>query len=508
MKFTLLDLAIFVAFYATVLSFSLIKSRGGKTSADYFLGGRQLPWWLIGVSIVAANISTEQFVGMAGQAAGSVGLAVSAWQLTGAVGIVVVAFVFLPRFLRAGIYTMPEYLEYRYNAQARAIMSVLTVIIYVTVTSAAVLYSGATALETIFGLSLTTSVWMIAGIALLYTTWGGLLAAVWADLFQGTALLLGGLLTLGLGLEATGGPSAFLRANAHKLHMILPTDHPELPWTVLVGGMWIPIFYYCGLNQFIVQRTLAARSLKQGQLGIVFAAALWLLVPFAIVMPGIVAQQLYGDQLTKADQAYPTLIRDLIPDGVRGFIFAAVAGAVISTLASVLNSASTIFTMDLYKRHLRPRAAERTLVTVGRVATCVFVVLGCLIALSPILQGGVFRFIQEFQGYISPGILAAFAFGFAVPKAPPAAGVAALVLSAPIYGLLQWRLSTVAYLHRMLGTFVLLLIVMALITALAPLRSPRPLPVRHDIDMSGSAAAPVLGALVIAAVLAFFVLFR
>jgi SSS family solute:Na+ symporter len=508
MKFTLLDLAIFAGFYATVLSFSLIKSRGGKTSADYFLGGRQLPWWLIGVSIVAANISTEQFVGMAGQAAGSVGLAVSAWQLTGAVGIVVVAFVFLPRFLRAGIYTMPEYLEYRYNALSRAIMSVLTVIIYVTVTSAAVLYSGATALETIFGLSPTASVWMIAGIALVYTIWGGLLAAVWADLFQGTALLLGGLLTLGLGLQATGGPSAFLRANAHKLHMILPADHPELPWTVLVGGMWIPIFYYCGLNQFIVQRTLAARSLKQGQLGIVFAAALWLLVPFAIVMPGIVAQQLYAAQLTNADQAFPTLIRELIPDGARGFIFAAVAGAVISTLASVLNSASTIFTMDLYKRHLRPGAAEQTLVRVGRIATFVFVAFGCLIALSPILQGGVFRFIQEFQGYISPGIVAAFVFGFAVPKAPPAAGVAALLLSAPIYGLLQWRLGDVAYLHRMLGTFVLLLIVMAVITALAPLLSPRPLPVRHDIDMSGSAAARVWGALVIAAVLAFCVIFR
>ncbi len=508
MKFTLLDLAIFVAFYATVLSFSLIKSRGEKTSADYFLGGRQLPWWLIGVSIVAANISTEQFVGMAGQAAGSVGLAVSAWQLTGAVGIVVVAFAFLPRFLRAGIYTMPEYLEYRYNPLARAIMSVLTVIIYVTVTSAAVLYSGATALETIFGLSLWTSVWMIAGIALLYTIWGGLLAAVWADLFQGTALLVGGLLTLGLGVAATGGPSAFLRDNAHKLHMILPNDHPELPWTVLVGGMWIPIFYYCGLNQFIVQRTLAARSLKQGQLGIVFAAALWLLVPFAIVMPGIVAQQLYAGQLTKADQAYPMLIRDLIPNGARGFIFAAVAGAVISTLAAVLNSASTIFTMDLYKRHLRPRAEERTLVTVGRVATFVFVALGCLIALSPILQGGVFRFIQEFQGYISPGILAAFAFGFAVPQAPPAAGVAALVLSAPVYGLLQWRLGSVPYLHRMLGTFALLVFIMAAITALAPLPSPRPLPVRHDIDMSGSAAARAWGALVIAAVLVFFVIFR
>ena len=182
MNFTPLDVAIFTVFYGIVLGFSFFKSRGGKNSADYFLGGRSLPWWLIGVSVVAANLSTEQFVGMAGQAAGDVGLAVSAWQLTGVIGITLVAWFFLPRFLRAGIYTMPEYLEYRYNAAARAIMSVLTVIIYVTVTTSAVLYSGATTLETVFGFKLTTAVWLIAGIALVYVVWGGLLAAVWADL--------------------------------------------------------------------------------------------------------------------------------------------------------------------------------------------------------------------------------------------------------------------------------------------------------------------------------------
>jgi len=508
MGVTALDVAIFVAFYAVVVGFSLFKSRGRRTSADYFLGGRQLPWWLIGISIVAANLSTEQFVGMSGQAAGDVGLAVSAWQLTGAVGIVVVAFVFLPRFLRAGIYTMPEYLEYRYSPLARSIMAVLTVVIYVTVTTAAVLFSGATALEAIFGLPLATAVWTIGGIALAYTAWGGLLAAVWADLFQGTALLVGGLVTLGLGLRAVGGPAAFLAAGHDRLHMILPASHPELPWTVLVGGMWIPIVYYCGLNQFIVQRTLAARSLRQGQLGIVFAAALWLLVPFAIVMPGIVATLLYGDQLARPDQAYPVLIRELVPPGLRALIFAAIAGAVISSLASVLNATSTLFTMDVFKRHLRPAASERTLVAVGRVSTVVALAAACVIALSPVLQGGVFRFIQEFQGYVSPGIVAAFVFGFAVRKAPPEAGVAALLLSAPIYGLLQWRWGDVPYLHRMLVTFVLLLAGMAALTLRRPLAEPRALPVRHDVDMTTSPLVAVLGGLVVLAVVAFFVAFR
>ena len=508
MRFAAVDVAVFVAFYGLVLAFSLFKSRGRETSADYFLGGRALPWWLIGVSIVAANISTEQFVGMAGQAAGDVGLAVSAWQLTGAVGIVVVGFVFLPRFLRAGIYTMPEYLEYRYSAAARAIMSVLTVLIYAAVTSAAVLYSGATTLETVFGLPLAPGVVLIAALAVVYTLWGGLLAAVWADLFQGSALLVGGLATFALGLSAVGGWGAFVARAGERLHMVLPRAHPELPWTVLVGGMWIPIVYYCGLNQFIVQRTLAARSLKQGQLGIVLAAALWLLIPFGIVMPGILSRELFGAQLARPDTAYPVLVRELVPAGMRGFVFAALAGAVISTLASVLNSASTIATMDLYKRHLRPAAEDRELVRVGRALTAAFLLVACAVALSPVPRGGVFRFIQEFQGYLSPGVVAAFAFGFAVKKAPPAAGIAALLLSAPVYGVLQWGWGDVPYLHRMLVTLGALLAVMAAITAARPLASPRALPVRADVDLTPSRLAVAGGVAVVFAVVAFFVAFR
>ncbi|MBL9138225.1 MAG: sodium/solute symporter [Verrucomicrobiales bacterium] len=507
MNFTALDFAIFIGFYGLVLGFSFAKSRGQRDSADYFLGGRRLPWWLIGVSIVAANLSTEQFVGMAGQAAGNVGLAVSAWQLTGAVGIVVVAFVFLPRFLSAGIYTMPEYLEYRYNAAARGIMSVLTVVIYATVTTSAVLYSGGTALETIFGLDLRLSIVVIAALGVAYVMWGGLLAAVWADLFQGTALLLGGLVTIGLGVVACGGPTEFLTRNADRLHMVLPADHAELPWTVLLSGMWIPIFYYCGLNQFITQRALAAGSLKQGQLGVIFAGALWLLVPVAIVMPGIAAHQLYGSRLERLDQAYPMLVRELVPNGVRGFILASLAGAVVSSLASMLNSASTIFTMDLWKRYWDRGASEATLVRVGRVSTLVFLVLACVVSLSDLLKGGVFKFIQEFQGYISPGILAAFVFGFAVRRAPPSAGVTALVASAPVYGVLQYFWGDIAYLHRMSLTLVILIAVMALITWNAPLKEPRSLPVRTGFDMRPSASVKWAAALVLGGVALYFVVF-
>jgi SSS family solute:Na+ symporter len=503
-----IDGLVFVAFFGLVLGVSLWKSRGRRTSEDYFLGGRRLPWWLIGVSIVAANISTEQFVGMAGQAAGNVGLAVSAWQLVGAVAIVIVAFTFLPRFLRAGIYTMPEYLEYRFSPAARTVMSVLTVIIYVTVTTTAVLYSGATTLETVFGLSLPVALAVLCSIAIAYVLWGGLLAAVWADLFQGSALLLGGLVTLGLGLAAVGGPTPFLQANADRLHMILPRSHPELPWTVLLGGMWIPNLYYCGLNQFVTQRTLAARSLGQGQAGIVLAAALWLLVPFAIVMPGAVAHQLYAAVLARPDQAYPMLIRELVPAGLRGFILAALAGAVISTLASVLNSASALFTMDLYRRFLRTKAGQGELVAVGRVTTVLALALAAVLATSPFLKGGVFTFIQEFQGYVSPGIVAAFVFGFAVPKAPPLAGLAALLLSAPVYGLLAWAWPDLAYLHRMLATLVALVLVMTATTLVRPLAEPRRLPVREGFDMRSSRPALAGGLAVIVAVGVFFWVLR
>jgi SSS family solute:Na+ symporter len=319
--------------------------------------------------------------------------------------------------------------------------------------------------------------------------------------------------------------------------------------------------------------------LRQGQLGVIFAAALWLLVPFAIVIPGIAAKRLYRDELAaeadkgnadvlaeygrlrhsdasavvfkmddgwkqrhppqaaelaqynarvrasaertgadvseqnlvgyKFDAAYPVLIRKLVTPGIRGLMFAAIAGAVISSLASMLNSASTIFTMDLYKQHLHRSASQTTLITTGRVMTVLFVLIGCLLA--PFLAHprfkGVFNFIQEFQGYISPGIVAAFLVGIGVRRAPPIAGVIALLVSAPAYGLLQWQISDVHFLLRMAITFVVVVALMLVITAVRPLAQPRTMPVREDIDMSTSPLVVVCGVIVMLAVVAFFVLF-
>jgi SSS family solute:Na+ symporter len=289
-----------------------------------------------------------------------------------------------------------------------------------------------------------------------------------------------------------------------------------MPWTVLLIGLWIPNFYYCGLNQFIVQRSLGAKNLKEGQLGVIFAGALWLLVPFAIVFPGIMAVQLYGQELVNADQAYPLLIKNLIPAGLRGFIFAALCGAVISSLASVLNSASTIFTMDLYRKHWRPQSSEKNLVRTGRIMTLVFVAAGCLIAPNLGNFAGIFSYIQEFQGFISPGILAAFIFGFLIKRAPGKAGTAALLLNVPLYGLLYIffsgafpavTIATIAFLNRMAITFVIIIVVMTLITAIRPLDKPVTMPVQEDFDMTPARSVIWFGGIVIAAVVTFFIIF-
>ncbi|MCP3964833.1 MAG: solute:sodium symporter family transporter [Lentisphaerae bacterium] len=509
MQLNWMDVLVFALFFVIVVGVSVFKSRREKSSEDYFLAGRGLKWWLIGISIVAANISTEQFVGMAGQGAGSVGLAVSTWQLVGTIGIVIIAFTLLPRFLKAGIYTMPEYLEYRFNPASRSLMALITAVIYVTVLVPGVLYSGGLALHKILDMDLVPGILLIGIIAAFYTVWGGLKAIAWADLFQGLGLLVGGLITFYLGIRACGGWEQFSSLNADKLHLILPASNPDLPWTGLLCGMWIVTIYYCGLNQFIVQRNLAAKTLRDGQLGVIFAGALWLLVPFAIVIPGIIANQLYGADMTTPDEAFPTLIKRLIPDGIRGFMFAAIAGAVVSSLASMLNSASTIVTMDVYNRMIDRKASQKKLILMGRVLTVIFVLIGCFIApsLADPKFKGVFNYIQQFQGYIWPGVVAAFLFGFIVKKAPGSTGVVALIGGPIIYGIMQYFFTDIHFLIQVFITFIILCAVMTGITIIAPLKEPRNLPVRKEMDVKTEPIVKIIGALVLIAVVIMFIIF-
>ncbi len=528
MQLSWLDVTVFVAFFAIVIGVSLYKSRREETSEDFFLASRGLIWPIIGLSLIAANISSEHFVGMAGQGAGISGLAIASYEWMAAIVLVFVALYFLPKFLKAGIFTIPEYLEYRYNATARGIMAIFTMFTYVFVTISTVIYSGGLTLQTLFGdlhnpMHLFMGVLVISLIAAAYTIWGGLKAVAWADVFQGTALIAGGALTLYLGFRAIG-VSNFFETNSHKLHMILPSDHPVLPWTALVIGLWIPNLYYWGLNQYITQRTLAAKTLRQGQIGVIFAAFLKLLIPFIIILPGIMSLQLFSDKMTGdsgTDAAYPLLIRYLVGPGARAFIFAAVSGAVISTLASMLNSASTIFTMDIYKRNFNPTASQKQLINSGRVSTLLFVLIGGAIAIFlRKFPTGIFTYIQEFQGFISPGILAAFLFGFIVKKAPARAGSAALIVCAITYGSLLIffsgyevfanlgiSISKIAFLNRIAITFVVVLLVLVYLTLRYPLNAPKVLPVRQGFDMKPTPLVKILGAFVIIITLILYAIF-
>ncbi len=313
MNFSPLDTTAFVGYFVVVGIVAVVVSRREKVAADYFLAGRNLPWWLIGISLIASNISTEQLVGQAGQGM-DFGLAVAAYEWMAAITLVIVARWFLPAYLANRVTTMPEYLERRFDVRSRGWLAVYMILAYTFVAMATVLYSGGLALETMFGLPLWWGVTILAVFAGAYTAYGGLKAVVWSDLIQGTMLLLGGALTAWLGLKAVGGWGTLMEEAGDKFHMVLPLDHPELPWfAIFFGGLWIANLFYWGCNQFITQRTLGARNIKQGRYGIVFAAYLKLLIPFIAVIPGIMAYVLYADEITRSDMAYPVRRHHVVP---------------------------------------------------------------------------------------------------------------------------------------------------------------------------------------------------
>ena len=510
MQFNTLDLLTFTGFIVFVVAFSLYISRKEDTSEDYFLAGRSLSWWVIGLSLIASNISTEHFIGQAGQGfKGDIGLAVASFEWIGALALVIVGLFLLPRFLRAGIYTMPEYLEYRYNRAARTFMSFFMLLFYVGVTIATVLYAGAFGLSTIFDIPLSYGIWLIGIIAGGYTVYGGLKAVVWSDVIQGTTLLIGGLIITVLGFQAIGGVDEFVARSQGRLHTVLPLDHPDLPWlAVFFGGMWIPNLFYFGLNQFITQRTLGAKSIEEGQKGILFGASLKLILPFIIIFPGIIAFELYADEITNPDAAYPTLIKNLLPAGLTGIMLAALFGATMSTLDSLLNSAATLFTMDIYKPFFNPGANSKTEIRVGRIATLVLMAIACLWA--PIVssfEGGLYLFLQLYWGFIQPGIVAAFFFGMAWKKIPPAAALIGMGLNIPVYGALLYFLPDIAFLHHMMITFIVIVAAMSIYTLLYPLEHSKPIPVRQQVEYRLTRTVKIWSVLIFVITVGLYLLF-
>lgn len=596
-----IDLIVFAAFIIAVITLGLIKSKGeGKDSESFFLAGRGLKWWLIGVSLIAANISSEQFVGMSGAAADYLGLAISSYEWMAAITLVFVAFFFLPYFLKTGIFTMPQFLEHRYNGTARMLMAFSMMVLLIGVSLTGVIYAGGLTMSELFdghatfGFSLTTWCWIIGGIAALYVAAGGLNASAWADLIQGIALILGGAIIAWLAIaklgatpmaeltaasvnprvvgDGAGGLAKLVALNHDKLNMVLPRTDQNIPWTALIIGLWIPNFYYWGLNQYITQRILGSASLREGQKGIVFAAGLKLIIPFIIVIPGIIAFNLYSKDLATAqersnqrilqqslerpgartvfvmtegwravhpeqaarierhnaavraavalpeevainagykfDASLNLLIKNLLPPGtgLTGFVLAALLGAIISSLAAVLNSASTIFTMDIYRR-LRPAASQRALVTAGRVSIGVFAMIGCLVAPNLDKFGSIFKYIQEFQGYASPGILAVFVFGIINRRAPGFTGVVGLLLNPALYYLIAKFAPGVAFLDRMAICFSLVMAVMWVIGLVKPLPQRVEFKVNTRLNLEPSKGAKAAGIIVVVMTLILYIIF-
>lgn len=575
----ILEVVLFIVAVVGVIALGIWKSRdedleGNKGATDYFLAGRGLTWWLVGFSLIAANISTEQFVGMSGASANWLGMAIASYEWLAAVTLIIVAFWFLPKFLKAGLYTIPEFLEYRFDGVARLAMAIPAIVTLVFVTTSSVIFSGAKFVSEYYNTvpvlnSLTTMCWLIAIFAAVYVFIGGLKACAWTDLIWGAALIIGGAIVMFLAfsvlaekpaeeliltkvansdatveqLAAAGPWERFMLLNdgvdgeaqvrngpngsGGKVHMVRPKEDSDIPWTALMIGLWIPNFFYWGLNQYIVQRTLGSKSLAEGQKGIVFAAFLKLLIPFLVVIPGILAYNLFSGDLLNAstgeydyDRAFPILVRNLIQPlpWLSWFVLAALCGAVISSLASMLNSASTIATMDLYSKFTKEKDPAK-LVKVGRFFVVLFVILAGLVA--PALDNftSIFAYIQEFQGFISPGILAVFIFGFFSPRTPRYFGAVGIGLNVISYGAFKWAIGPwlvsngwwyaeqIAFLDRMAICFFIVLLAGVILTLVKPMEKPVIMPVNDQIELETSPGAKIVGIGVVLATVALYVVF-
>lgn len=456
-----LDYAIFIGYAILILGVGLWVSRDKKgkqkNAEDYFLAGRSLPWWAIGASLIAANISAEQFIGMSGSGF-ALGLAIASYEWMAALTLIIVGKYFLPIFIEKGLYTIPEFIEKRFSTNLKTILAVFWIGLYIFVNLSSVLYLGALALETIMGIPMIYGVLALAIFAAAYSLYGGLSAVAWTDVIQVVFLILGGVVTTYLALNTVSGGEGIIagfktiyQTAPDRFAMILDKSNPEyknLPGIgVLVGGLWIANLYYWGFNQYIIQRTLAAKSLKESQKGILFSAFLKLLIPVIVVIPGIAAYVIVnnpellsslGDigqqnlpNVGQSDKAYPWLLQ-LLPVGLKGLAFAALTAAIVSSLASMLNSTSTIFTMDIYKQYINNSAGDEKLVNIGRISAAIALIIASITA--PLLGGidQAFQFIQEYTGVVSPGILAVFLLGLFWKKTTNRAAIIGALASIPI----------------------------------------------------------------------------
>ncbi len=426
-----LDLIIVAVYFIAVLSIGFAFSRRGKTSTEYFLAGRHVGWIAIGASLFATNISSEHFLGLAGTGSKS-GLAVGHFEWLACLIVLLLGWIFTPFYLRSGVFTMPEFLERRYNATARSYLSIVSIIAYVLTKISISLYAGGILLQAVVGWDMYTSAMVIVLVTGLYTVMGGLSAVIYADLVQ-TVILIGGsvLLTL-IGLDRAGGWHALVAGTPPDFwSMFKPMSDPDFPWTGIVfGAPILGIWYWC-TDQYIVQRVLSARNLDHARAGTIFAGFLKILPVFILVLPGIIALKISPEisgETVSGDRAYAWMVTTLLPTGARGLVVAGLLAALMSSLSAMFNSTSTLLTIDIFRR-FRPDADDRTLVRFGRITTGAMVGLGLLwIPFIGLLSDErMYVYLQSVQAYISPPIAACFLFGIFWNRVNAHGAVASLV---------------------------------------------------------------------------------
>lgn len=511
--FAMIDYAIFVLYIILLvgLGFFLSRSKDGKekSSNDYFLAGNTLTWWAVGASLIAANISAEQFIGMSGSAFAS-GIAIAAYELMAAATLIVVGKFLLPVMIERKIFTIPQFLRERYNWGVGLAFSIFWLFLYVFINLTSVAWLGALAIKQILGIpaapgmllgmevdmTLMVIILILFVIAGIYSIYGGLASVAWTDVMQVTFLVGGGLITayfaldfIAGSLEIQGGALGALQEIMAKLGSIEGDRHFNLVVTrnpaidditadpyfdipgivVIVGALWLTNLGYWGFNQYIIQKGLAAKSLSEAKKGMIFAAFLKILIPFIVCIPGVCAyyimtqepelyQSLAGE-ITRSDDAYPFLIRNFTPVVVKGLSFAALAAAVISSLASMFNSTSTIFTMDIYKQFINKGATDRKLVSVGRMTSVAALILA-VIAVYPIMGAAdqAFQIIQEYSGFVYPGVVVIFGLGLLWKRASGTAAVVAAIGTFAFSVLFKFLLPDVPFLLRMGYVFIALVI--------------------------------------------------
>ena len=527
--FALADYLVFGLYIVVLVGLGLFLSRGKKgqekSSSDYFLAGNTLTWWAVGASLIAANISAEQFIGMSGSAYRS-GIAMAAYELMAALTLIIVAKFLLPVMIERKIFTIPQFLRERYNWGVGLAFSIFWLFLYVFINLTSVAWLGALAIKMILGLPAVNGVllgmnvdfttltiililFLVAGT---YSIYGGLASVAWTDVMQVTFLVGGGLITafaalnvIGDALHIEGGAfGAFAEIYSHlgtiegdrHFHLIVSrndaianiVDDPyfDIPGiVVIVGALWISNIGYWGFNQYIIQKGLAAKNLNEAKKGMLFAAALKLLIPFIVCIPGVCAfyiingtyngvpvyeqlSDLLSGTIARSDDAYPFLIRNFTPVVVKGLSFAALAAAVISSLASMFNSTSTIFTMDIYKQLINPQASEKRLVNVGRL-TSISALLLALIAVYPIMGGAdqAFQVIQEYSGFVFPGVVVIFGLGLLWKRASSLAAVVTAIGTFVFSILFKFMMPDVPFLLRMGYVFACLAVLFISISLLS-----------------------------------------